>query len=300
MRAIADAKGVTLGLQNGDEVWVHGDRDRLREVIVTVLDNAVKYTPPGGHVDVRVARQHRKALITDLRHRCRHPRGVLAHIFERFYRVDKARSRDEGGTGLGLAIARHIVDAHGGEIHIESAGSASGTTVTIELRLLHHASRTPHNNREPTRAATAAAASFAHRGPWRPCPGASARTGLRSISAISGRSSAMHGDAQQHLFERRDVRRRATAPALQDRIALDRTHHLPRVDVRQRLDAELHILQQLDERAAEAEHDQRPEQLVVRQTHDRLDAFADHRLDGDALHLVRAAEVFASRSRIVS
>jgi len=137
MRAIADAKGIALSLQNGESVWVHGDRDRLREVIVTLLDNAVKYTPSGGHVAVRVARHHRKAVITISDTGVGIPAESLAHIFERFYRVDKARSRDEGGTGLGLAIARTIVEAHGGDIHIESQPNA-GTTVTIELRLLHH------------------------------------------------------------------------------------------------------------------------------------------------------------------
>lgn len=137
MRAIADAKGVALSLQNGGPVWVNGDRDRLREVIVTVLDNAVKYTPSGGRIDMRVARHHRKALITVSDTGPGVPAELLGHIFERFYRVDKARSRDEGGTGLGLAIARHIVEAHGGEISIESK-VGTGTTVTIELRLLHN------------------------------------------------------------------------------------------------------------------------------------------------------------------
>jgi signal transduction histidine kinase len=137
LRAIADARGVALSVENGEAVWVHGDRDRLREVIVTVLDNAVKYTPSGGRVEVRVARRHRRAVITVSDTGAGIPAESLPHIFERFYRVDKARSRDEGGTGLGLAIARHIVHAHGGDIRIESA-PGKGTTVTIELRLLHH------------------------------------------------------------------------------------------------------------------------------------------------------------------
>jgi signal transduction histidine kinase len=137
LRAIADARGVALSVENGEAVWVHGDRDRLREVIVTVVDNAVKYTPSGGRVEVRVARRHRRAVITVSDTGAGIPAESLPHIFERFYRVDKARSRDEGGTGLGLAIARHIVHAHGGDIRIESA-PGKGTTVTIELRLLHH------------------------------------------------------------------------------------------------------------------------------------------------------------------
>jgi signal transduction histidine kinase len=137
LRAIADAKGVALSLQNGEAVWVNGDRDRLREVIVTVVDNAVKYTPSGGQVSVRIGRSNRKATIAVSDTGAGIPEESLAHIFERFYRVDKARSRDEGGTGLGLAIARHIVEAHGGEIRIDSK-LGEGTTVTIELRLMHH------------------------------------------------------------------------------------------------------------------------------------------------------------------
>jgi two-component system phosphate regulon sensor histidine kinase PhoR len=136
LRAIADAKNVALTLQNGAATWVSGDRDRLREVIVTVIDNALKYTPSGGRVDVRVQQHHRKASIVITDTGAGIPPESLAHIFERFYRADKARSRDEGGTGLGLAIARHIVQAHGGDIHVESK-VGTGTTVTIELRLLH-------------------------------------------------------------------------------------------------------------------------------------------------------------------
>lgn len=137
LRAIADAKGVALSLEDGQAAWVNGDRDRLREVIVTVVDNAVKYTPSGGRVSVRIGQHNRKATITVADTGAGIPEESLAHIFERFYRVDQARSRDEGGTGLGLAIARHIVEAHGGEIRIESK-LGEGTTVTIELRLMHH------------------------------------------------------------------------------------------------------------------------------------------------------------------
>lgn len=140
LRAIADARGVALSLQDGGAVWVTGDRDRLREVIVTIVDNAVKYTPAGGRVEVRVTRQNRKATVTVSDTGAGIPPESLPHIFERFYRVDKARSRDEGGTGLGLAIARHIVEAHGGEIRIDSKPGA-GTTVTIELRPMHHEPR---------------------------------------------------------------------------------------------------------------------------------------------------------------
>ena len=132
MKALADARGVNLQTRTNGAVELHGDRDRLRELLVILLDNAIKYTETGGSVDVSVHRTHKRATleVTDT------GRGIppesLPHIFDRFYRIDKARSRDSGGTGLGLAIARQIVDAHGGTIRMES-DLGKGTKVTVEL-----------------------------------------------------------------------------------------------------------------------------------------------------------------------
>jgi two-component system phosphate regulon sensor histidine kinase PhoR len=114
-------------------VAVRADRDRLVQILVNLVDNAVKFTPdggqvrieagagPGGRVDVRVRDTGIGIPSTDL------PR-----ITERFYRVDKTRSREIGGTGLGLAIVKHLVQAHGGELHVESA-LGHGTTVSFTL-----------------------------------------------------------------------------------------------------------------------------------------------------------------------
>ncbi len=134
MRALAEAKGVALQTRTDGNVWVRGDRERLREVLVTLLDNAIKYTDAGGRVDVTVARMHRRAALTVSDTGVGISADSLPHIFERFYRVDKARSRESGGTGLGLSIARHVIEAHGGTIRIESE-VGKGTRVTIELRL---------------------------------------------------------------------------------------------------------------------------------------------------------------------
>ncbi len=100
-----------------------GDRDRIEQVITNIVSNAVKYTPDGGKIDVECGNDGQNALI---------PREDLPHIFERFYRVDKARSRQSGGTGLGLAIAREIAQRHGGDISIESH-MPEGTQVSIVL-----------------------------------------------------------------------------------------------------------------------------------------------------------------------
>lgn len=135
MSALAQSKGIELTVETTPGVWVNGDRDRLREVMVTLLDNAIKYTDGGGRVRMTVERAHRKAVISVSDTGQGIPPEALAHVFERFYRADKARSRDEGGTGLGLAIARHIVTAHGGEIQVESE-PGKGTKIIVELRLL--------------------------------------------------------------------------------------------------------------------------------------------------------------------
>jgi signal transduction histidine kinase len=136
MRSLAEAKGLTMDVRAAPNTWVHGDRERLREVLVTLLDNAIKYTETGA-VSVTVERSHRRATVVVSDTGPGIAPDDLAHIFERFYRVDRARSRDEGGTGLGLAIARHIVEAHDGTIRIESE-PGKGTLVKVELRTLAH------------------------------------------------------------------------------------------------------------------------------------------------------------------
>ena len=132
MRSIAETRQMLLETRLTDDVSVNGDPGRLRELVSVLLDNAVKYADAGGRVEVALRREHRKAIIEVSDNGPGIPRDALPHVFDRFYRVDEARSRESGGTGLGLAIARHIVDAHGGTINIESSAGA-GTKVTVEL-----------------------------------------------------------------------------------------------------------------------------------------------------------------------
>ncbi|TMG05736.1 MAG: HAMP domain-containing histidine kinase [Chloroflexi bacterium] len=132
MRSIAETRQMLLETRLTDDVSVNGDPGRLRELVSVLLDNAVKYADAGGRVEVALRKEHRKAIIEVSNNGPGIPRDALPHVFDRFYRVDEARSRESGGTGLGLAIARHIVDAHGGTINIESSASG-GTKVTVQL-----------------------------------------------------------------------------------------------------------------------------------------------------------------------
>ena len=99
---------------------VRGDANRLQEVLQNLLDNAVQYTPSGGHIQVTAAGNNGQVVITVADTGIGIPQAEQSRIFERFYRVDDARSREAGGTGLGLSIARHIVEVHGGRIWVES------------------------------------------------------------------------------------------------------------------------------------------------------------------------------------
>lgn len=115
-----------------DMPLVNGDKDRIEQVLVNIVSNAIKYTPKNGMVHVECAARLTEAIITVTDTGIGIPEADLPRIFERFYRVDKARSRKMGGTGLGLAIAKEIVEAHGGRITIKS-GKGKGTSVRILL-----------------------------------------------------------------------------------------------------------------------------------------------------------------------
>ncbi|NPV26300.1 MAG: phosphate regulon sensor histidine kinase PhoR [Firmicutes bacterium] len=101
-------------------VYALGDPDRIEQVMINLIDNAIKYTPPGGRVEVRVSERENDVLVEVVDTGIGIPEQDLSRIFERFYRVDKARSRKLGGTGLGLAIVKHILEAHNTQIQVES------------------------------------------------------------------------------------------------------------------------------------------------------------------------------------
>jgi heavy metal sensor kinase len=117
-----------------DPVELEGDRDRLREVVTNLLTNAIRYNGAGGKVDVSLQERGDRAVLAVADTGIGIPEKDRPHVFERFYRVDKARSREQGGTGLGLAIAKWAVEAHGGTIAFESREGA-GTTFTVSLPL---------------------------------------------------------------------------------------------------------------------------------------------------------------------
>ena len=114
---------------------ITADRERIEQVIVNVLSNSVKYTPVGGKIDVSVRCADEKISFRVQDNGIGIPEEDLDRIFERFYRVEKSRTSEMGGTGLGLAIARELIEAHGGDIRIESR-LGEGTAVTVTLPIL--------------------------------------------------------------------------------------------------------------------------------------------------------------------
>ena len=113
---------------------VPGDRDRLMQVLLNLLDNACRYTPAGGEVSVRINLHEDELKVAVQDSGIGIPPEQLPHLFTRFYRVDKSRSRQAGGgSGIGLTIARHLVDAHGGRLWAESPGEGMGSTFTFTL-----------------------------------------------------------------------------------------------------------------------------------------------------------------------
>jgi len=125
LRGRAHARGVTIKNQVGPALIVQADPDRLRQVISNLIDNAIKYGRIEGAVVISArSLDSRRIEVSVQDDGPGIPAEACARIFERFFRGDKARSREQGGTGLGLAIVKHVVQAHGGEVRVESAPGA--------------------------------------------------------------------------------------------------------------------------------------------------------------------------------
>jgi len=135
LRLFAERQGVELRTDVPDAVpAVRGAEDRLGQVMVNLLHNAVKFSPDGGEVTVRVRPAAEEVVVSVEDHGIGIPRADQARVFERFYKADKARRRG-GGTGLGLSIARHVIEAHGGHIRVESE-EGRGSTFSFALPVL--------------------------------------------------------------------------------------------------------------------------------------------------------------------
>lgn len=123
---------VTVTLTAVDPVWVLGDSDRLKQLVLNLMTNAIKYTPRGGHVSFSLAHSENSAVIEVSDSGIGIPPEDIPFIFDRFYRVDKARSRGLGGTGLGLSIVKWIAQVHGGDVSVTSdVGEGSTFIVTL-------------------------------------------------------------------------------------------------------------------------------------------------------------------------
>ncbi|MBL8861421.1 MAG: PAS domain-containing protein [Planctomycetes bacterium] len=138
----AESKGVRLELPppTPEPAIVRGNAQRLEQVFTNLLENAIKYTPQGGRVLARVRVLPREVQVDVEDSGMGIPAAALPRIFERFYRVDRSRSREMGGTGLGLAIVKHVVRAHGGTVSVRSE-EGRGTTFTVALPLIPESTR---------------------------------------------------------------------------------------------------------------------------------------------------------------
>jgi heavy metal sensor kinase len=127
MSLLAEDKQVSVSCESAGGVTVEGDRARLKQVVVNLLDNAIKYTPSGGRVRLAVRREAGYAVLEVSDNGIGIPAEALPHVFQRFFRVDSSRSRDQGGAGLGLSIVKSICSAHGAEVEVSSRPGQGST-----------------------------------------------------------------------------------------------------------------------------------------------------------------------------
>jgi two-component system phosphate regulon sensor histidine kinase PhoR len=127
-------KNIDLQVQMDESIVVHGDREAVRQVIDNLLGNAIKYTPDGGGVTFGIKKEQNYAVLTVTDTGVGIPSEHHGRIFERFYRVDKHRNREDGGTGLGLSIVKHLVHSMHGKISVDST-VGRGSTFQVQMHL---------------------------------------------------------------------------------------------------------------------------------------------------------------------
>ena len=135
MSLLAEDKKISLSCNTGAPTDIRGDRSRIKQVIVNLLGNAIKYTPRNGRVQVKVQAVNRHAVLEVEDTGIGIPPEALPHVFERFYRVDKARSTDNESAGLGLSIVKAICALHGAEVEAASTPGA-GSRFVVKMPLL--------------------------------------------------------------------------------------------------------------------------------------------------------------------
>ena len=132
IRTVAESKEITLAERIQPGIWIRGDPQQLQLLVRNLLENAIRYTPDGGAVTLETTMLGSRAVLRVTDTGIGIPLEAQGRVFERFYRVDRARSRDRGGTGLGLAIVKHVAELHGGEVTVESE-LGTGSTFTAWL-----------------------------------------------------------------------------------------------------------------------------------------------------------------------
>jgi heavy metal sensor kinase len=134
---LAEDKKIAVSCDTTAPVLVEGDRARLKQVVVNLVDNAIKYTPDGGAVHLKTGTNNGQAVLEVADTGIGIPPEAVAHVFDRFFRVDPTRSNETGGAGLGLAIVKSICSAHGGTVEAESA-VGRGSRFRVKLPLAKH------------------------------------------------------------------------------------------------------------------------------------------------------------------
>jgi heavy metal sensor kinase len=164
MRLMAEDRGIEIDLSAMGKAVVRGDRSRLKQIIVNLLDNAIRFTRRGGAVALRTDSDDSGSVLEISDTGIGIPPSALPHVFDRFYRVDEARSREDGGAGLGLSIVKSICTAHGAEIDVQS-DLRSGTTFRVRFP---HRSPAPAGVNPSCAAAAVTPTTEQGRGGWAP------------------------------------------------------------------------------------------------------------------------------------